>query len=38
MSLREAKTIKRRKQKKKEELINKMNPGWKDLWDEVQDL
>ncbi|MEO8960698.1 MAG: GIY-YIG nuclease family protein, partial [Ginsengibacter sp.] len=24
--------------KKKEELINKMNPDWKDLWDEIQDL
>ena len=24
--------------KRKEELINKVNPDWKDLWEEIQDL
>ena len=32
------KQLKSGSRKKKEEVINKMNPGWKDLWDEVQDL
>ena len=32
------KQLKSGSRKKKEELINKINPGWKDLWNEVQDL
>ncbi|GAB3653758.1 GIY-YIG nuclease family protein [Echinicola sediminis] len=30
------KQIKSGNRKKKEELINSMNPDWKDLWDEIQ--
>ena len=32
------KQLKAGSRKKKEELINKTNPEWKDLWDEIQDL
>ena len=32
------KQLKAGSRNKKEELINKMNPEWKDLWDEIQDL
>jgi putative endonuclease len=32
------KQIKAGNRKAKEALINKMNPTWKDLWDEIQDL
>jgi putative endonuclease len=32
------KQIKAGSRKKKLDLINSMNPGWKDLWDEIQEL
>lgn len=32
------KQLKGRSRTTKEALINKMNPDWKDLWDEIQDL
>ena len=32
------KQLKGGSRKKKEELINKTNPEWKDLWAEIQDL
>ncbi|MBN7817994.1 GIY-YIG nuclease family protein [Algoriphagus pacificus] len=31
------KQIKGRSRKKKEELINSINPEWKDLWDEIKE-
>ena len=32
------KQIKAGSRKKKEALINQINPDWKDLWEEIQDL
>ena len=32
------KQIKAGNRKAKEKLIHSLNPGWKDLWDEIQDL
>ena len=32
------KQLKAGNRKKKEALINAMNPGWKDLWEDIQDL
>lgn len=32
------KQLKAGTRKRKEDLINKMNPEWKDLWEEIQDL
>lgn len=32
------KQIKAGRRKYKAELINSINPGWKDLWEEIQDL
>lgn len=32
------KQLKAGTRKRKEDLINEMNPEWKDLWEEIQDL
>ena len=38
LAIAKEKQIKAGNRKTKESLINKMNPAWKNLWDDVQDL